>query len=713
LLKYLEISFSGRELGHPLNVSVMNAFILAGRSEEALKIFYRFLDEFMTAEEMSLGGGADRSHFYLARDLAMRALGQTNERGASDTAYELFCQVQSDQVVMSLEALCGVIRTFGMDGRWEDSVSFFIKAIDQPLTSGWLVSGSLSDKAFDGSAHEMLDPLLLGSVLEATMDSCNQAKQFGVALFLLRLLELSLPAKALMKQKTTNKEAQNFLSMREIPATPAAKHRCADAIYPTICAVPNSASLLSSTMVSLCGLSMPADAVDLFRLVDDARPVDITDNSRDIYSFACSRSKGHSEMDNSQWNYAYRNLHRLTASLLAVRNDVQETSAEDLCLVSTLAAGTIEACNEVSQPAVGTLLSKLLNLDQKLPLPETSKIPVEAPLDAPTAVLTDQLLAAIMGSYSKHGQHEDALKLFDFVSAKDNPSVAEWLDSCGSALRSLFVLEREEEAMSLFNSIVSTARSPVLYNLVARELNNRKRAKEVLRLFAEASEVHCVSEDLCVEALKAIGTFQRQGDDDKALRNVIGYAASIAGRSSEEWLRSKYWTLKKHMGFGVISALMKWNDPKTRTFDELELAVELFEARSSSGLSPKLATLISIVSAASGFSPKSVPRSKRNVPRFPRDRESWMELLEQVMAEAEKTPLFSQPDFVDNGSRAYCTLGGYSEAVNFVNAYIARGLLPWTDTLNLVKEAAVRSETTHSIAEIEMLLEDSRKGPMR
>jgi hypothetical protein len=178
------------------------------------------------------------------------------------------------------------------------------------------------------------------------------------------------------------------------------------------------------------------------------------------------------------------------------------------------------------------------------------------------------------------------------------------------------------------------------------------------------------------------------------------------GTSQSDWMQSKYWKLKRLLGFPVVRSLMWWEDAKTAHLDELELSIDFFETRISRGLSPKFDSLRAIVSAARSFSDEYVPSYRTDLSRVPRSAAGWIDVLTRVLREAEDTALLNDPDFVTDVALAFRRLGCNKECVEFVIKAIEKKVQVRPVALNTAIEASKQADVGLSVVDLQMMTMD-------
>jgi tetratricopeptide (TPR) repeat protein len=685
----LTSSFSNH--GQPLVAAAMQTCLLSDRPNEALLVFDNLADgELQAAGEWQWAGGQDRLD-PLCRDLAMQALGGTESSGLSTRALALFQQAEADAVVVSVGALHGVVCACENDGNWEDAVALLYSVLNRPNAFRSLVIGNkLEISDLESSPQLSLEVLQeFGLVLNAVMRTCNAAGQFGVALLCLRLVELALPSSVTAPYQDL-----------------AAGHgKIEVSLVPVLCAMGNIDDCVATAMISLCGVECPSEATSVFKASSVFVESDILTvnrnmfRSREVYEFALSEASRRKHIVLQEtWPTAWRHIHRLTASFCIIEETGELLAPDQAGLLSAALATTLRCCTTASQAEAGLHLAKWAegrsNGQNSTPGMFGASLP-----------LTDSLVAAVMEAYCATGNYDVALDLFDSQSIPERLE-SQWMLSYNAALTALFSLERREDGIALFRKALAINRNPDMFCIAAKGFVESKQGDAVPDLYRLALTSGCLSEELSKFALVSVAS-GRPRDRTRGLRSIIEETAKITGSDPDTWIESKYWSLKKLLGFSTLRTLMWWHDPKTAHLDELELALSGFQKRAALGLTPKNDALRLIVAAASFAHEGYVPPDRTRLPRVPRDRDSWIDTIARLLFEAKDTTLLDDPSFIDDVAVALHRLDCDVECVGVVSNALERGVRLHRRALEEALEAAKIAEMEDLVEDIRMLVTDT------
>jgi len=666
----------------------MHACVLCGEHDQAIEVFDDLLkgDLAVIAEEWQWGGGQDRVD-PRCRDLAMRALGGSRLSGSSDRALDFYREIKDERSPISVQALSGVMKACTRERGWEDAMSILFDAQDRKSSPLIIVAGDaleLTTVTDDDSAWEKVSPHM-GEFVSSVMKACNVKGEFGLALLALRLFETSLPESVVGSCHEKTRHAAGTLSFPEVP----------ESIGGTAIACIDTDILATTAMVSLCGLSWPSAAADVFEVIDSLNEVKLV-QARDVYGYAKIEETAQKERGiKLAWEAPFQNVHRITAAVHKVINSADGLSSQDTDLFASALATTVHSCTVAGQAQTGLCLVEWVERTLSGEVRESDTV-----LGSSVLPVTDGLLAAVIDAYLAVDRPDDSFRLFQNHVAESMYS--EMTLSSTAAIKILFKLGRIEDAVSLFHKTAANNYNPDLFVVVARGLVQAKEWSVAADLYRLAVSVDCVNEDLSLLAMKAVASSHSDGKI-RVLRNIVNDLCQRIGFDENIWRESNYWALKRLIGPTMTSRLMWWQDPKTRHLEELELALRQLDESSSSGLMPKKDVIRLIVSAAKSFRNYKVPPERTRLPRIPRDRETWLKTLRDVVQVAKHTSLMDEPHFIENVTHAFQGLGQTSDSVRVVSEAIARGLRMKESTLQDVSRAADETGTDLSIDDIRML----------
>jgi tetratricopeptide (TPR) repeat protein len=493
-----------------LVAAAMNACLICKRPDDAMQLYDHLIGgDLLIADEWQWSGGKD-SLDPLCRNLAIQALSLSNRPGVSDRAYELFKQAIENRDTLSMEAFIGLFVAFENEGRWKDAMALLFHVLETPLAE--LVSFDESEQA----SCQSKDPYLLGA-LESVMRCCNAEGQFGSAILALRVHQLALH----IEHDATGLLHTESVIMRTV----------AD----SICCATDKNKLLTASMVSLAGLGLYTEALQLHDLVTMNSPTTLSDVNDDLVDLLKQQS---STQASEAW---FHDIHRITAA--SHYSKMANTPFDNTPSFTIALGNAIHSCNMISQPEVGLQLIRWLQIPMLGRLGDEILLQ-QLPESDEHFKVSDRLLSSVMDSYTLIGHAEHAVALFGTVVKQDAQISSEWPMSAVAGIQALFSLHRRHEAMKLFDNAVNNSRSPDLFAVTAAGLLNKGCHTEVYDMYRLAMSCHCLSEDLTVSAMQAVSASGAEGSD-RLLRNMVKEVSQLTGSDPSNWVKTRYWQLKR------------------------------------------------------------------------------------------------------------------------------------------------------------------------
>lgn len=669
--------------------AVMNACILDARADKALEVFDELNSDPLRGGSEWQYGGQYGGMNPLCRDVAMRALGAASREYLSELALELYQQVRNDGCQISVEALCGVMQACERDGRWREAVELLIEVLDGCRSPHWLVSGKETmaiesvEEAIESdgptTSEDVLDRALpeLGSLLSSVMRSCNAAEKFGIA-----LLCCHLSCDTLLLAKSTDNQRKSG----EIKPLSAMLVSC----------FKSHDELFSATMASLCGLDCYRDAVKLYTDALESFPTQPLYDAHECSKFAEASYLHFGDVLPVPWESAYRHIQLLTNACALIETTSQQPNVNKIKMLAAVLGNAMRSCSAAGQPEVSLLLTQRVDRalarngsDEMRPFSIGNAVasffglqeaqPIREPDTDEESFLSDKtVLAETIRAYRAMNLPEEGLALLDkfpesFGSNNANdPSQRKgphgdvrWTPVVNQAISLLSDQNRIDDAHALFKATNHTFQDHETLIAMATAFEKGKQWNEIIKLYYYAEDHGLLSEQLGVLAMKA--AVETPGKDmAHQLRIIAKSVSELVGLKEKRWLESRYWSLERYLGWNPARLLMWWSDPATAEEMKLHFAIEQTEARQKAGLKSKSAALRFIV--------KSVRRYTGPSDTMPLSKEQWLELLLVVLAEAENSPVWYSPSFVESACMSLCWLGGYRESVDFARNAVARGV---------------------------------------
>jgi hypothetical protein len=636
-----------------LLAATMHACILCDQHEHAMKVFDQFIAGSDARREWQWGGGEMTELYPLCRDLAMRALGGCRsktirkstsnddaEEGFSSRALEYYWNAFGEGVTVSLEALCGVAAACETDGRWEDAMSLLFSVLTKSMHIRWIVPGN---ELSVGSIVEELDfhPDVLprmGKFASIVMRVCNAHHEFATAVLAFRLVTSSLPHDV---HPSGVLMSPSELSESFLPAFSVFQQ--------------DKDLLLSELMTSFACLSCPQQSIKLYEEVAGGTGNALAESNRVLETVLRRKD----EVATSDWLSVFTRLHHfmIAFQVICVDNGEELTDGEARLMSSVLAL-IVSSCTKASQPQTGVKLATWVDL--------------HVSSSEPYLPATDSLVAALIDAHSACGNYDAALDVLHKQEGRLATRCTGVLTSI-SAIKLLFRVSRVSEALALFDAVIQDRQSPDLMSAVASGLVHVGDWHAVTEVYRLAAAKGCLSEEL---GLLTIKSFREMGIEGRyrTMRNIAEDVAKVVGVTQKEWIESKYWKLKRLLGFSTAARLMMWGDPATRHLDELNFALHSIEKRKLEGRAPKSATLRLVVSAARSFRTFEVPEGKNGLALLPKDTAGWIRILKVVAAEANHCSLNYDQGFVESMALSFKELGSFEDAARVIDEATDRGL---------------------------------------
>jgi hypothetical protein len=682
----------------------MHACILCQKFKEALDVFDDLVQgELASAAEWQWEGKSDMLH-PACRDLAIRALGELkdgqNDNDVKHRVMGLYLDARQSESKVSVEALFSVISA------WDDDLETVLNLFFPWLSANswsWLVLGDDTQIKWEQPSSSQLPSEILlemGSVVDLVMQICNAHQKFGLALLCLRLFEVTIMMSDLVPEDKWD-QLLNSEKLQELP-------HIVQTLIPTISLLRNSKEILTTIMVSLCGLKLSNHAISLFDAVASNDAGEISAEARNVKEYASFLLASSDGASSSSWEHAHRHIHRLTSSLISLETGNGRLNSTDSLLLSSALAAAIRECTATSNPEAGIFLGRWI---ESRPISQQHEAfslfsPSEDGAGLP-GKLTDSLLSASVEAYSRCGNVRTAERLIQANLGSDR-SPAHWLLSYHEVMKMLFLQGQSTDGLGLYRTIIASSKNPAVFCTVARSMIASGSWRQVLDIYRQASTAGCSSEELSLLTMESIAASGRIGQRDgqfPLLRSIISETSKSLGISPAVWIETNYWKFKRVLGFSNARLIMGWDDYKLSRLDELDLAIETLEKRVMAGLTPKNAALFSIVQAAANLEQYAVPYNATGLPRVPRDMDAWMKVLDKVLDEAKETRLFFEPNFIYEASLALRRVGRHVECLQVVLDALSRGIKLNKEALENAVLAGQAAGFEDATSDIKMLLE--------
>ena len=658
LLDYSQNSYDSSRFGQSLVAAVMQACLLNGETEEAIEVYNRAVEGTAVSGEWQWAGGSQGLD-PVVRDLA-----------ATPDAIHLFRKAQEEGFQVSVPAVAGVIRSCQEDF---DGALFVISKLFSKDTTSWLVSGEdLSFVPVDNKEDSTMDVRKLAAeipeiyeILTAVMRTCNRHQQFGVGMFTFRLFTMRFGS------AHGNDNAETGKAVSKPVVTSDMVQWCVENI--------GDSELLVATMTAMSGIGSRGDALRLFDAVRDKGIVEITPAAASSRDYIESVS-GANTLEGMAWTMAFSVFLRLTRMIgkgKSGRGGEMSKEANEAVkqLVLQAIGKCMKACSNANQPLSGlflsgqvlpilldpqrrsTLSSLFFGIDDSENKKATTKL----------LVSNDTVLTETMRAHRLLNNPAAGLAVYNELDkqAEIPPQAA------NEFILALLGQGRKEEALRFFHE--SEAQTPDMFLSIAASYENDANWEGIGDLYRLAWKNQCLTEELGVLTLKSLAEGHAFEGKISLMRRVIKATSSVGGLNSIEWLKRRYWLLKRELGWYFVRILMDWNNPSTANAFELRKAIKEVHDHQLNGTRPEEDLFRALVAYAA--SPEAlegiIDIVNLDLPRQPSE---WSEILHDVILLASKENIWNDPSFVESMVHALLVANSFDAALKVYEDGVARGI---------------------------------------
>mmetsp|Transcript_28096 Transcript_28096/g.81215 ORF Transcript_28096/g.81215 Transcript_28096/m.81215 type:complete len:1157 (+) Transcript_28096:109-3579(+) len=721
-VEFAKRSDNAERLGQPLVAAAMLACVECSQYDTALNVYAESTSNpSLGGSEWQWGGGFDIVH-PVSRDLALRSMGRSSKGGLGAQAMDIFRnQIIEERAVISSDALLGLFMALERDGEWKTAFEILNTLLRKSGSRGSSISGewTMVPQSIDvqarvhSSTSAFAEIGISDSMLSSIMNACNSCGEFGLALLCERMV-------AIQRGQTASAMAMD--------ATNISHHTIASILLASSAGdALRSEHLVLSQMSSLCGLKCYDDAVALFDEISSQAAADRKDwrQATICAKFADTEaaSLNSSMFVKSQaWKAAFRHMNRICVASRCLGEKGEDLSMEEALILADALGHCMSLCNDAGQPRAGLALAEHVfgslhssnengrslgsSIMSFLGIGEGSDEP------KPNSVLgsdkfegSDLLLSSTMRSYHLLDESADAIDLFfdtvDRISmAEKEYEHSDFVHSWNEAIALLFHESRSEEAMNLYDALEDYLKTPETFIVAAKGLLLQQNWKGISEVYTRALKEHCSSEDLALLAMKAVAEQELDGKIP-TLRSIVDEVAKIEGHSSKYWIKTRYWTLKRELGWRFARLLMWWNNPNTASEEELLLAVEQLEAAKNDGIIPRNDDLRCIVRYAGSKMNRSGEDAFGSL-----QSSQLIELVLEAILEAQRTSLWTQPSFITSSATSLRALSANKECVQLVRDALSCGIRVSKRSLKEALSAAQDIGDSVAVEELSAAVED-------
>jgi len=297
------------------------------------------------------------------------------------------------------------------------------------------------------------------------------------------------------------------------------------------------------------------------------------------------------------------------------------------------------------------------------------------PMNLKDLGLSDPLLATVIKAHSKLDQSEKARSAFEDGTLHSDDSAANRIDgvtypmSTNSALEALLDID-VDECTSFLDAMDAKCVNPSTFSVIARRYAQNGIWPEIGEVYNRARSAGCISEDLALIAMQAVSESELLDGKIVILRKIIDDVSNLVGIKRNDWLNSRYWGVKRYVGFHYARLLMRWDDPATSQKEELLFAVNEMRQCASEGIVAKNAPLLCIVRIAQLYSTEG----RINEDSFSeKQRRSAVNLILEACSEANRSGLIKSHYFTAEVVRSLRALNANKECIQMVRTLTSKG----------------------------------------
>jgi tetratricopeptide (TPR) repeat protein len=526
--------------------AAMLACIECTRHTEAISAYDLFMSGNQhAASEWQWGGGNITAVKPLCRDLALHAMGKIESGGLSHDAMSLFGESINEGSPLSTSAVLGLALCLEYDGDWQSSIKYlkgFVEFAYRQNQSSWHVITDVMGRATGDNNGMALTPPeennLLADLLASAMRVCNQQGQHGLGILLCSI---------------TNTSYIGELRMNVNNKVPCAEGEVVNAIASQPIISENK-QVLEAFVHCLHGLGCGNVAEALLTTFQ-------YDNS-----FPLPHGSRRSEATHAEsWMHAYIAIDRVLKAMDAIRSS-HDLPPEDRILLERGLSRAMSYCIDSNQPAAALELfhyaSTVLE-DRNRTLTERVRLffgidnsygdnnisgatfHEGKEIDLTKLRLGDALLAAVIKSYNNLGESEKARSAFLDGTLNSDDTIPQ---SANNTLEALLDIDIDE-CIKFLDSMDMNYVNPTTFYLIARRYAQTGSWPEVGDIYNRARNAGCISEELGLIAMQAVVEAELSDGKITVLRRIIDDLCGLVGMESNYWIRSRYWGIKKRVGF--------------------------------------------------------------------------------------------------------------------------------------------------------------------
>ena len=668
LMDYLQNSLEAPRLGPTLVAATMHALILSNEAATAWTLWKSRRGG--QAAEWQWSGGSEQLP-PVCTDLALRAAPAAELDDAEcnpQNILDLYQSLIQNGKAVSVEALVGLVSVLEQHGAWTEAVHFWLRVIAQVARGRpILVYGDklncpdvllMEEEQKQSLVNEDLMKEL-SHVLVPVLRACQTSEQYALGLLCLTVWHGCL-------------ENQSFLLSNQKEASRPWLSR----LKSTIRQSSNGDDLLVATMTSLSGFDLPEAACKLYDIVVDQDNMDNWTQAEDLRQFVGTQTSRFALMQRDRRLATIGDeMQRFTFVLQSQGQAENSLEPDDARLVASALASTMESLTSWKEPLMAQYLFRLI-MDGGRSTEHTDLANVPEIISRPSYDLpiTDSLASALITSYDVMENTDVGLGVFNTITTDSSGGEigTAWPLTATSTIKMLISMDAIDDAMQLFQEVISYSTNPTLYAVVARGLAAHERWQDISNVYRLALASRALSEEVSLTAMMAIEML-KPSEKVRLLRSIANEAAAITGTAPLVWTEQHYHRLKTLISFSSLRRLLWWDDPKTAYLDELELVVGQWNSRklvastSPPAVAPHIPSARIILQNAKRLNDQSIPPGKTRIPNVPRSPSAWKSLVDEIVNDLDLSIWRSKTGIkmVTDVIQAYRNLGSDHDCVAF------------------------------------------------
>jgi len=657
----------------------MYACVLSGQYDIAVFLYYSLQKDITKmGMEWQWGGQYEGIHPF-CRELFLRAAGKF----CTDMEYERYAEdslaIYNDIIAnggnLSPTSLYGLFQTLQRSGQYLVSFDILRKIMSHTSDdTNWSITNESAENFLQ--TEQKGSPVKLsgmdavdGKIVATVMSSCLKNREFGLALLIGQVI-------------TGTKRSEDMdLTMTGLDDAICRSDRHVAALISSDIYTWNSSEEYSNVVMDCFKQLKCLGVVDILK----STQIMTESLSEDTLDESASTSA------NTSWLEAFSHIHYLSQKLHTLqKGNHQLDKLQSYHLFKTLAA-MMECCTDAGQPRAGIHLTELfaqywkqkeeaqpkfLSLISNTLFGKSESRNSSVPHESYKAMLdftasSDALLHATVRAYEKCDGIDPALDFYfssqQKASTSTSPSSVKQVFQINSAnyvLSLLIRCGRIDDAITLYKCIPEGERIRETYSLIAQAYANIGKWDEVSSLYNYTRDKGLLTETVGFLAMKGI---ERSVMDGKvrAIRSIASDLALVSGEQSDKWIASRYWILKKYVGFHYARLLMWWRDPHNTQRNELALAIRYLKEHSVRGTSMNDDALRVIVKFIA---------ERYNQTNEERDRRFAVETILESLQVANNTMLATDSAFISEAALTLQQLREVHESYNILMSAIDRGV---------------------------------------